>query len=341
VTLSCYNGIRPRGTARTPTGETRARTGMKAKDFEPAYLRTYRRGLFPGKITQALNILESCSLCPRSCGVNRLKGEKGVCRAGALTEVSSYAPHFGEESPLVGLHGSGTIFLTHCNLRCLFCQNYSISHLGEGREISADRLAGMMVELQRIGCHNINFVTPTHFVPQILQALVPAIEKGLRVPLVYNSSGYDAAATIEILEDVFDIYMPDIKFASPGPAAEFSSAPDYPEAARAAVREMHRQVGDLVLDNNGIALRGLLVRHLVLPAGLAGTREVMHFLASEISRNTYVNIMDQYHPCGDIPPRSPLGRRISAAEYEAALGMAKEEGLSRLDNRERFRLFRL
>lgn len=311
---------------------------MTGRDFEPAYLRTFREGLFPGKIEKAFKILESCTICPRNCGVNRLKGEKGVCRAGYLPEVSSHAPHFGEESPLVGLHGSGTIFLTHCNLRCLFCQNYSISHLGEGREVSFERLARMMLELQRTGCHNINFVTPTHYVPQILKSLPLAVEMGLRVPLVYNTGGYDAMATLELLDGVFDIYMPDFKFASSEPAGEFSKAADYPEVARRAIKEMHRQVGDLIIDENGIARRGLLVRHLVLPSGLAGTGEVMRFLAAEISKSTYVNIMDQYYPCGDIPHRSSLGRRITAEEFEEALRMAGEEGLTRLDNREKRRL---
>jgi putative pyruvate formate lyase activating enzyme len=311
---------------------------MKFEAFEPAYLRTFRESGFQAKIDEALARLESCDICPRRCGVNRLKGERGTCRASFLPEVSSYSPHFGEERPLVGVHGSGTIFLTHCNLRCRFCQNYSISHLGEGRDVSFERLAGMMVELQKLGCHNINFVTPTHYVPQILKALPIAIEMGLRVPLVYNSSGYDAVETLALLDCVFDIYMPDIKFASPEPAAEYCSAADYPEAARCAVKEMHRQTGDLVLDERGIALRGVLVRHLVLPEGLAGTREVMRFLAGEVSKNTYVNVMDQYYPCGYVSPHSPLSRRISRGEYEEAISAAKEEGITRLDNRERYRL---
>lgn len=277
-------------------------------------------------------------LCPRACRVNRLKGERGTCRAGDLSEVSSYSPHFGEESPLVGLHGSGTIFLTHCSLRCSFCQNFSISHLGEGQEVSSERLARMMRELQDLGCHNINFVTPTHYVPQILEALSAAVRLGLRIPLVYNSSGYDSVETLKLLDGIFDIYMPDIKFARSEPAREFCQAPDYPEAARTALKEMHRQVGDLEIDENGIARRGLLVRHLVLPEGLAGTDEVVRFLAEEISPNTYVNIMDQYHPCGDIRSRSPLGRRLTGDEYREALDLARGAGLTRLDDRQRPRL---
>jgi putative pyruvate formate lyase activating enzyme len=236
------------------------------------------------------------------------------------------------------LNGSGTIFLTHCNLRCRFCQNYSISHGREGSEVSFERLGRMMLELQRMGCHNINFVTPTHYVPQILGALPAAIDGGLRLPLVYNSSGYDSVETLALLDGVFDIYMPDFKFASSAPAEEYCQAVDYPEVARRAIKEMHRQVGDLALDERGIAQRGLLVRHLVLPEGLAGTPAVVSFLAAEISPNTYINIMDQYHPCGDIAPRSPLGRRVSSEEFEDAVATAKEAGLTRLDQRERYRL---
>lgn len=311
---------------------------MKPKDFEAAYLSAYRAGVFPDRIERAFQILESCTICPRRCAVNRLKGERGVCRGGYLPEVSSYSPHFGEERPLVGVGGSGTIFLTHCNLRCRFCQNYSISHLGDGREVSFERLGRMMVELQRLGCHNINFVTPTHYVPQILKALPTAIEAGLRVPLVYNTSGYDAVETLELLDGIVDIYMPDFKFAEPAPAAEYCAAADYPEMAKKAIKEMHRQVGDLIVDESGIARRGLLVRHLVLPENLAGTRKVMRFLATEISPNTYVNVMDQYYPSGEISPRSPLGRRITAEEYEVAVRAAREEGVMRLDERQRFRL---
>jgi putative pyruvate formate lyase activating enzyme len=311
---------------------------MKSSEFEPGYLGAFSDGRLQDRVNRALLLLEACTVCPRNCRVNRLKGEKGVCCASLLPEVSSYSPHFGEERPLVGLNGSGTIFLAHCNLRCRFCQNYSISHGGEGREVSFERLGRMMLELQRMGCHNINFVTPTHYVPQILSALPAAIKAGLRLPLVYNSSGYDSAETLALLDGVFDIYMPDFKFASSAPAGEYCNSPDYPETARRAIKEMHRQVGDLVLDERGIAMRGLLVRHLVLPEGLAGTREVVRFLSAEISPNTYLNIMDQYHPCGDIPPRSPLARRISIQEFEDAVAAAKETGLTRLDQRERYRL---
>jgi len=311
---------------------------MQSENFEPAYLKTHREGLFTEKIEKAFRLLEKCNLCPRNCGVNRVKGEKKYCGAGFLPEVSSYSPHFGEERPLVGHHGSGTIFMTHCNLKCLFCQNFSISHRGEGREISFERLGGMMFELQMMGCHNINFVTPTHYVPQILKALPVAIEKGLKVPLVYNTGGYDSVETLKLLDGVFDIYMPDFKYADGKVAEEYSQAPDYPEMAKLAFKEMHRQVGDLLLDEKGIALSGLLVRHLVLPHDLAGTKEVMHFLAQEISKNTYVNIMDQFYPCGKISPSSPLTRRITQGEYDTAVEAAKNEGINRLDKREKLRL---
>ncbi len=307
---------------------------MKPTGFQPLYHQSRDSGAFPEKTAAAFKILEDCTLCPRNCRVNRLLGARGTCRGGYLPEVASYAPHFGEEQPLVGRYGSGTIFLSHCNLRCCFCQNYSISHLGEGREVSFDRLARMMIELQGLGCHNINFVTPSHFAAQLLEAISRAAGMGLRVPLVYNSSGYDSAATLRLLDGVFDIYMPDFKFGRSGPAAQYCGAPDYPETAKLAIREMHRQVGDLIIDKDGIAVRGLLVRHLVLPGGLAGTREVLHFIAAEISKNTYVNLMDQYYPCAKIEPRTPLCRRVSREEFAAALEIAREEGLTRLDKRD-------
>ncbi len=280
-------------------------------------------------------MLESCRLCPRECKVDRLKDERGICRTGRSAIVSSYNAHFGEEAPLVGSHGSGTIFLTHCNLLCVFCQNWEISHLGMGEEVSSEALALMMLDLQRQGCHNINFVTPTHVVPQILDSLPYAIEGGLNVPLVYNTGGYDAVETLKLLEGIFDIYMPDFKFWDPDTARKYLKAADYPGRAREALREMHRQVGDLALDENGVATRGILLRHLVMPGGTAGTREIMRFVATEISSNTYVNIMDQYHPCGEARKYPPLDRCITADEYEEALTAAREEGITRFDTRER------
>lgn len=311
---------------------------MTSAPPEPRYVKAHAQGVLAEKAETAMQMLSSCRVCPRDCGPDRTRSERGICCAGFLPKVSSFSPHFGEERPLVGTHGSGTIFLTHCNLGCIFCQNYSISHQNEGREVSFETLAKMMLELQHRGCHNINFVSPTHYVPQILKALLLAVEKGLSVPLVYNTGGYDALDTLRLLDGVIDIYMPDFKYGRGEPATQYSQAPDYPEVAKKALKEMHRQVGDLETDDSGIALSGLLVRHLVLPEGLAGTREVMFFLATEISRNTYVNIMDQYYPCGDIPPGSPLRRRITREEYLQALEAAEREGITRLDQRER-RLF--
>ncbi len=301
--------------------------------FVPSYIEAYRTGKLTENIKKAYKILENCRLCPRECEVNRLQNEKGICRTGRLAMVSSYNPHFGEEDPLVGTNGSGTIFITNCNLLCVFCQNWGISHLGEGSEVDSKALADMMLHLQKQGCHNINFVTPTHVVPQILDALPHAIEGGLNVPLVYNTGGYDSVESLRLLEDIFDIYMPDFKFWDTEMARKYLKAPDYPERAREALKEMHRQVSDLILDENGIALKGIILRHLVMPGGVAGTREIMRFIAKEISPNTYVNIMDQYRPCGNACKYPPINRRITHDEYEEALRAAREEGIPRLDKR--------
>ena len=306
---------------------------MRREAWSAAYLKTYEEGLFPERIRQAFLLLERCNVCPRKCSLDRTRGEKGFCRAGDVPEISSYGPHFGEEGPLVGRHGSGTIFMTYCNLGCIFCQNYTISRLGEGVEISFDKFSGIMMDLQRGGCHNINFVSPTHFVPHILKALPRAIEMGLTVPLVYNTGGYDSLEALKLLDGIFDIYMPDFKYTRGDIAEEYSQAPDYPGVVKAALKEMHRQTGDLVVDEQGIALRGLLVRHLVLPENMAGTREAMRFLAAEISRNTYVNIMDQYHPCGKAMRDPMINRRINRSEYSEAVRLARDAGLHRLDSR--------
>jgi len=298
--------------------------------FIPAYLKLSKNDL-KGKIRQAEEILKSCTLCPRNCLADRTAGIMGFCRTGDKPYVSSYNAHFGEEAPLVGHKGSGTIFFTHCNLGCIFCQNYSISHLGEGKEISFKALAGIMLTLQGYGCHNINFVTPTHQVPMILRSLEIAIDKGLKIPLVYNSGGYESVETLSVLEGVIDIYMPDFKFADPETAKRYAQATDYPGVAKAAIKDMHRQVGDLVTDDTGIALRGLLVRHLVLPEGLAGTEEIVRFISEEISPYTYTNIMAQYYPSYKAAGCPPLDRRITAEEYRQAVNAAKEAGLKRLD----------
>jgi putative pyruvate formate lyase activating enzyme len=263
--------------------------------------------------------------------VNRLAGDVEKCRTPREALVSSYGPHFGEEAPLVGRHGSGTIFFTNCNLRCLFCQNYSISQLGEGHKVSKEELADMMLSLQAKGCHNINLVSPTHVVPQILEALEVAVESGLHLPLVYNSGGYDSVETLRILDGIVDIYMPDMKYDNEETAKELSGIENYPEINKAAIKEMYRQTGDLEVNEEGVAQRGLLVRHLVLPQGLAGTKGIVNFLSKEISIHTYVNIMDQYHPCYKASQIPGLGRRISSSEFREALSLAREAGLSRLD----------
>ncbi len=306
--------------------------------WEPSYIQTHRRGLLQPKVDAARDILNQCNLCPHNCLVDRHHGELGICRTGDQPVVSSYGPHFGEEDPLVGRNGSGTIFFAQCNLFCIFCQNYEISHGGEGEEISARDLASIMIHLQQRGCHNINFVTPSHQVAQILEALPVAIEAGLNVPLVYNSGGYDAVETLKLLDGVVDIYMPDFKFWDPEVAGKLCAAQDYPERAREAFQEMHRQVGDLALDDLGLARRGLLVRHLVLPDNLAGTAQVMKFLAEELSPNTYVNVMAQYRPCGRAFEHPSLGRLPTQQEQLEAQEAARRAGLSRLDRREK--LFR-
>jgi putative pyruvate formate lyase activating enzyme len=298
------------------------------------YLLLHEEGKLADRIAEAEKRLSPCRVCPRHCKVDRLAEEKGICKTGARAVVSSYAPHFGEESPLVGSSGSGTIFFTNCNLLCVFCQNYDISHLGHGVETEAGQLASMMVSLQRQGCHNINFVTPTHVVPQILAALPIAIEKGLTVPLVYNSSGYDAVETLELLEGIVDIYMPDFKFWNRETAKRYAKAPNYPEVARKALLEMHRQVGDLVIDEKGVAVKGLLVRHLVMPGSLDETREILQFLASEVSTDTYVNVMDQYRPCGTASQFPPIDRSLTQEEYQEALRAAGDAGLQRLDEKD-------
>ena len=277
----------------------------------------------------ALARLASCDICPRRCGADRLQDERGFCRTGRLARVASFTPHFGEEAALVGSFGSGTIFFSGCNLACAFCQNWDISQAGAGREVTAEELAKMMLALQDGGCHNINFVTPTHVAAQILEALVLARQGGLTVPLVYNSGGYDSVDTLRLLDGIFDIYMPDAKFGQNGPAEKYSQAPDYVAVMKAALLEMHRQVGDLALDEDGLAVRGLLVRHLVLPSRLAGTEEVVRFISEEISKDTYLSVMAQYRPEYNACHYPELSRPITAREYVAALALAAASGLTR------------
>jgi putative pyruvate formate lyase activating enzyme len=283
----------------------------------------------------AVASLEDCRACPRDCRVNRLEDFYSACKTGRHAVISSFFPHFGEENCLRGWRGSGTIFFAHCNLRCVFCQNYDISQAIKPPQASglpAEAIAAMMLELQHRGCHNINFVTPEHVVPQVLEALVPAVEHGLRLPIVYNTSAYDSLESLELLDGIVDIYMPDFKVWSADFSRTYLKAEDYPSSARAAIREMHRQVGDLETDENGIARRGLLIRHLVMPGGLNDTRAILEWIATELSPNSYVNLMDQYRPAGKVGPSryEELNRRVGREEMRQARQIAKGLGL-RLD----------
>ena len=305
---------------------------------QPVYINTFKQGVLKARVRAAWKKMRSCTLCLRRCEVDRLAGQTGICRTGRAAVVASIGPHFGEEAPLVGRHGSGTIFFTGCSLLCSFCQNFDISHGQEvGDPASVVQLAAMMLALQQQGCHNVNFVTPSHLVPQILAAVAVAVPKGLRIPLIYNTSGYDRVQTLELLDGVVDIYMPDFKFWDPAVAHAVCRARDYPAVARAALKEMHRQVGDLRMDCDGLAYRGLLVRHLVMPNGLAGTPEVMAFIAGEISPATYVNIMTQYRPCGRAFQDPLLAETPTRADFEQAFEAARSAGLTRLDRPRRVR----
>ncbi len=302
---------------------------------EPGYVLLYETGELQQRVEQALADLKACRMCPWNCGINRLENEKKVCRIGRYARVSSFFPHFGEEDCLRGWNGSGTIFFAWCNLRCVFCQNFDISQHDAGEEVPPRQLASMMLELQRRGCHNINWVTPEHVVPQILEALPIAVEQGLRLPIVYNTSAFDSPESLRLMDGIVNIYMPDFKYWSAEKSKRYLKTPLYPETARAAIKEMHRQVGDLVIDHNGLATRGLLVRHLVMPEGLDDTREILRFLATEISRDTYVNLMSQYYPAGKVDGKHypELNRRITRKELAAAYRIARQVGLHRFDER--------
>ncbi len=312
-----------------------AKNCITAARFEPAYLRLYESGELKRRVERALEALRSCEVCPRDCGVDRLADKFAVCKTGRYAVVGSYFAHFGEEDCLRGSKGSGTIFFSGCNLRCVFCQNFDISWQLRGTPAPPEKLAAMMLELQAEGCHNINFVTPEHVVPQIIEALPLAIEGGLRLPLVYNTSAYDSMESLELMEGVVDIYMPDFKYWDSEMARKYSKAPDYPEVARRTIKEMHRQVGELVTDEEGLAVRGLMIRHLVMPEQIAGTREVMRWIAQELSPHTYVNVMAQYYPAGKVSRQEypEINRRLTSPEYEAALDEAGRAGLKRLDPR--------
>ncbi|MGE5191477.1 MAG: radical SAM protein [Deltaproteobacteria bacterium] len=301
----------------------------------PCYLALHRSGELARRVERALAWLADCTVCPRDCHVDRLHDDirGAVCRTGRYAVVASHFPHFGEEDCLRGWNGSGTIFFSWCNLRCVFCQNWQLSWEGQGRPTRPETLADMMLELQGRGCHNINFVTPEHVVPQMLEGLSMAIERGLRLPIVYNTGAYDSPESIELLDGIVDIYMPDFKVWDPEAAKWLVKAADYPEVARRVIKAMHRQVGDLVVGQDGLARRGLLLRHLVMPNDVAGTRQIMRFLAQEVSRNTYVNLMDQYRPEHRACRYESINRPITSAEYTAALQAAREEGFCRFDTR--------
>lgn len=317
------------------SGNTPGITGADARTqaFDAAYVALHRSGELRRRADEAHRHLEDCDLCARYCRVNRLISIKGaVCRTGAQAVVYSAGPHHGEEGCLSGWRGSGTIFFSWCNLRCIFCQNWEIAWKGEGHAVTADELANMMLKLRTMGCHNINFVSPSHVVAQILEALVIAAERGLDLPLVYNTSGYDSPEALALLDGVIDIYMPDMKYGDSELARKYSHIRDYVAVNRAAVREMHRQVGDLVMGDDDLARRGLLVRHLILPNGIAGTEQVLEFLADEVSQNTYLNLMEQYRPCyraGEFPE---LDRPITRLEFREVLEFARRYGLNRLDH---------
>jgi len=306
-------------------------------DFEPAYLKLHEEGTLATRAETALAGLESCTACPRACGVNRLEGETGVCRTGRHPLVSSAFPHLGEERCLRGRNGSGTIFFSLCNLQCVFCQNWDISQQETGRACTAEEIAGLMLQLQSAGCHNINLVTPEHVVPQVIEAIAAAVPAGLGIPVVYNTSAFDTVASLKMLEGLVDIYMPDFKYWNPGTAHRLSGARDYPERAREALLEMHRQVGPLRCGTDGIARRGVLVRHLVMPGQADESEAIFRWLADDVSPDTFVNIMAQYRPANKVGGRGKearfeeINRRPSRRELENAYQAAREAGLWRFD----------
>jgi putative pyruvate formate lyase activating enzyme len=300
--------------------------------FEPAYLSLYRSGELSERIRVANESLRDCDLCARYCHIDRYK-KLGACNTGERARVASFNSHHGEENPLRGWAGSGTIFFSWCNLRCQYCQNHDISQRPAGDELSSEEIAGIMLWLQQIGCHNINFVSPSHVVAQILEALPKAIEGGLRVPLVYNTGGFDSIEALQLLDGVIDIYMPDMKYSDSKTARRLSKIGNYPGVNIDALREMHRQVGDLQIDDSGVAQRGLLIRHLVLPNGFAGTRAILKFIVEELSPDTYINIMAQYRPAYKADEYPPINRPLTHGEYANALRWAEELGLRRLDSR--------
>lgn len=304
----------------------------KEELWHPAYEKMENEGKLAQRVEQAYSIFKECQLCPRQCGVNRQKGERGFCRAPVRPMIFSAQPHFGEEISLVGEDGSGTIFFSNCNLRCIFCQNWPISHEGKGKELQDEDLADIMINLQKIGCHNINVVTPTHVMPNILNATRIALKKGMRLPLVYNTSGYERIEILKILDGIVDIYMPDMKYMDSEKAEKYSSgASDYPEVTKRAIIEMNRQVGELVVDKRGIATRGLIIRHLVMPNQVAGTKKFVRWVAGNLPKSTYVNIMPQYRVEYKAFEYPEIARGITVQEFLEAMDWAEEHGLSNLD----------
>jgi putative pyruvate formate lyase activating enzyme len=307
------------------------------RSFQPAYVETCRRGELPRRVEAALAELEDCCVCPRNCHVNRLENKARVCNTGRLAIVSSAFAHFGEEDCLRGWNGSGTIFFGFCNLRCVFCQNWDISQQHQGAECTADEIAAMMLALQERGCHNINFVTPEHVAPQVVEAIAAAVPRGLKIPIVYNTSAYDSIQSLQHMDGLVDIYMPDFKFFTYEPSRSYLKAKDYPERAREAIKAMHAQVGDLRFGPDGLARRGLLVRHLVMPGHVEEAGRIFEWLAEEISPDTYVNIMDQYRPLHQVSGRddryAAINRRPTSAELEQAFTLARRAGLWRFDER--------
>ncbi|NIP38018.1 MAG: radical SAM protein [Candidatus Dadabacteria bacterium] len=312
---------------------------LNKKDFVPAYLKTYEadKHIFEEKVEKAMSVLKNCEVCPRDCHVDRLANKTAVCRTGRYAQVASAFAHFGEEDCLRGWKGSGTIFFSFCNLKCVFCQNFDISWEGGGQTLKPEQLVRVMIHLQEKGCHNINFVTPEHVVPQIMEAIPLAIEMGLNLPIVYNTSAYDSVHSLDLMDGIVDVYMPDFKFWDNELSFLYMAARDYPGVARTAIKEMHDQVGDLKFDDNGLALRGILLRHLVMPNRVADTKEICRFISQQISKDTYINIMDQYRPEGRVLKKPEkytyITRRTSTKEYLEAVEIARDVGLYRIDTR--------
>ncbi len=307
------------------------------RDFVPVYIKLYEKSkdILKERVEKAYQLLKECRVCPRNCGVNRLDNEKAFCRTGRYAEVSSYFLHFGEEECIRGRSGSGTIFFAFCNLRCVFCQNYDISWVGEGAvSLQPQELAKIMIYLQNKGAHNINLVTPEHVVPQVIESIIPAIDMGLKIPIVYNTSAYDSLDSIKLLKDIIDIYMPDFKFWDNNLSRRFLFTEDYSDIARNSIKEMHAQVGDLKFNENGIAVRGILLRHLVMPNCIEDSKKILEFTAKNISVHTFINIMDQYHPAGRviyIPEKyKDIARRITTYEFDAVVNFARSLGLYRI-----------